>query len=179
MKVPKHSVRRLFVTPAWLQKKRFHAATLTGWSASNSEPYIKTRWALSRSEILRGNHGISPKSEQKETCFGCDKERFIEIKTTRRYNALRVDQAQSIELELRRATIYTPRVPKIIINAFQYIQVCCLAFGYETTDKRKILLALPDFDRQCPFNCFQYAITHSQNYKLQTLYKRLYFSNYK
>jgi hypothetical protein len=39
---------------------------LTGWSASRSEPYIKTRWALSRSDILRGNHGISPKSKQKQ-----------------------------------------------------------------------------------------------------------------
>lgn len=66
MKIPEHSVRHPLLRSACLQKKRFHASTLTGWSASNSEPYIKTRWALSRSEILRGNHGISPKSEEKD-----------------------------------------------------------------------------------------------------------------
>lgn len=35
---------------------------LTGWSASSSVPYMSTRWLRSRSEIFRGNHGISPKS---------------------------------------------------------------------------------------------------------------------
>jgi len=78
LKAPEHSVRRLSVDTSLPTKEAF---SLTGWSASSSEPYIKTRWALSRSEILRGNHGISPKSEKKETCFGCDKEHFIEIKT--------------------------------------------------------------------------------------------------
>lgn len=41
--------------------------TLTGWSASRSEPYIRTRLAdLSRSEIFLANHGSSDIARIKE-----------------------------------------------------------------------------------------------------------------
>ena len=37
--------------------------TLTGWSASSSEPYMRTLWEhLSNSEIFRGNQGTSSSS---------------------------------------------------------------------------------------------------------------------
>lgn len=32
---------------------------ITGWSASNSVPYMRTLWARSKSDIFFGNHGSS------------------------------------------------------------------------------------------------------------------------
>lgn len=44
----------------------FYLGLHTGWSASNSEPYIRTRFAhLSKSEIFFGNHGTSYISERR------------------------------------------------------------------------------------------------------------------
>ena len=78
------------------------------------------------------------------------------------------DQAQRIELELRRTTKYTPWVPNI--NALQnnFLQIRRVRSGYETAYKRNISLASPDFERFGPCHCFKHAIAHSQNYKLQT-----------
>lgn len=45
---------------AWREEVK---RTLTGWSASSSVPYMRTRWEhLSNSEIFRGNHGTSSRS---------------------------------------------------------------------------------------------------------------------
>lgn len=44
----------------------------TGWSASNSEPYIRTRFAhLSKSEIFFGNQGTSHISERRRESMSC------------------------------------------------------------------------------------------------------------
>jgi hypothetical protein len=119
---------------------------------------------------LRGNHGISPKSEEKETCFGCDKEHFIEIKTTPEVQHSWVDQGPRLVLELRRPTKYTPWVPKMNVLQNNFLQICCVTSGYETAYKRKISLAyltLKDFALVIASNT-QLHTLKTTNYKHST-----------
>lgn len=57
----------LFLSVRWLI-----CSLHTGWSASNSEPYIRTRFAhLSKSEIFFGNQGTSHISERRRATMSC------------------------------------------------------------------------------------------------------------
>lgn len=57
-----HCLKLLAMAENCSRRFRYTGSLNPGWSASNSEPYIKTFCALSKSEIFRGNQTMSPKS---------------------------------------------------------------------------------------------------------------------